>query len=697
MKKYASSLVLGVILAGCGGNGTDSSSNMGDRNSTDSTSNIAVGYYVDSAVSGVSYSCGNQHGVTDSEGKFTFEMGSECHFYINNIPFKMVSASELTDGITLQEKDVDVARFLQTLDSDGDPENGITISDEIAKVVKKVPVTDADFASLYTALTQNVGSYAGKAVTRAEAQAHLAHEVTPPITGRWDNVPVLARNQNGNSQLFMTSDADKLYLRLKSDANISSAVFFLDMDNSELSGFKTGSWPNAGFDYRVANNGLYRLEKDYSGKKVVDMHYDIINNSIEIAIDKSDIDYLAENIGITVFFPGDFSQRVPTDVKVPKFKDTFFDPNQIDTIPPVITLAGDNPMVLNVGDTFVEPGISATDVIDGPVTVETDISALDTSKPGFYSVIYTAVDLSGNRGKADRIVEVRGGTAPDSLEVKNLGALNDSVVINHQTGQVWSNDDRNETTTRGCFIFGSGVLREKLAGLMKNFCEKSDYAGFTDWRAPTPLELSKFTIRMKQEGKTPGMARKGCVRTLGVEEDNITVKAVWTHIKNQPGLIETEKLTPAGGRCVRGPIDRDSGTFLTREIGAQKDKVMVDTSKHLMWVNESISHKNACLAIHVDTDGYNTSKTFCSQLNFAGFNDWRDPTTEELSNFVVKTNEAYILPGYKAPCKALLARDANGSETSVSTRFDTSKPVGTASALKVPLTANIGLRCVRDN
>ena len=705
MKKYVSSLLIGFIVAGCGGGGggngmlPNNNTDDGNNTHTGTKKNTGVGYYVDSAVSGVSYSCGKQNGKTDTQGKFVFETGSGCEFSINNIPFKSVTASKLTDGVTIQEDDVKIARFLLTLDIDGVPENGITISDEVAKIVKKVPVTDADFAALYSALTQNVGNYAGKAVTRAEALAHLHHEVTPPpVTGRWDNVPILAQNSNGNSRLYVTSDADKLYLLLKSDANISSAVFFLDTDNSALTGFKTSSWPNAGFDYRVTSSGLYRLQKDFSGKKVADTQYNIINKSVEIVVDKSDFEYLAENTGIAVFFPGAVPQRVPVSADVANFKDSFFDPNQPDTVPPVITLTGANPLVLHVGDTFVEPGVSATDVIDGSVAVDTDISALDTSKPGFYSVIYTAVDVSGNIGNADRIVEVRGGNVPNSLEVKTLGAFNDSVVINHQTNQVWGNDNRGEDTTRGCYIFGTEVPYAQLADMMKTFCGKSNYAGFTDWRAPTPLELSKFTIRMQKENKTPGMARKGCIRILGVEEDNTTVKAVWTHIMNQPGLIETGNLTPSGGRCVRGPIDHDTGTFSIQEIGADKDKVMVDTSKHLMWVNESVEHKkNACLAIHAGTNEYDTSKTFCSQLNFAGFSDWRDPTSAELSNFIIKTNEAYLLPGYLAPCKALLARDSDGTEKSVSTRFDTTKPIGTVSPLAIPLTSNIGLRCVRDN
>ena len=77
-----------------------------------------------------------------------------------------------------------------------------------------------------------------------------------------------------------------------------------------------------------------------------------------------------------------------------------------DTTPPVITLKGDNPVILTVGDTYVEPGATATDDRDGNVSV-TVSGNVDTKTPGKYTVTYRAVDAAGNDASATRTVIVK--------------------------------------------------------------------------------------------------------------------------------------------------------------------------------------------------------------------------------------------------------------------------------------------------
>ncbi len=88
-------------------------------------------YYIDSLVSGVYYTCGSVGsitGVTGEDGSFTFEVGESCTFYLGEIELRNVDSGLLEDGKGVYESDVEIARILQSLDSDGDPDNGITIS-----------------------------------------------------------------------------------------------------------------------------------------------------------------------------------------------------------------------------------------------------------------------------------------------------------------------------------------------------------------------------------------------------------------------------------------------------------------------------------------------------------------------------------------------------------------------------------------
>lgn len=82
-----------------------------------------------------------------------------------------------------------------------------------------------------------------------------------------------------------------------------------------------------------------------------------------------------------------------------------------DTTPPVITLSGANPLTLTQGDTYNEPGVSATDAGDGSVTV-TISGTVDTSTVGTYTRTYSAADAAGNTATATRTVNVI--LAPDT-------------------------------------------------------------------------------------------------------------------------------------------------------------------------------------------------------------------------------------------------------------------------------------------
>ena len=69
-----------------------------------------------------------------------------------------------------------------------------------------------------------------------------------------------------------------------------------------------------------------------------------------------------------------------------------------DTIAPLITLLGNNPLALFVGGTYSEPGYSATDNIDGNITagVLVDSSAVNINLAGNYAVTYNVSDAAGN-------------------------------------------------------------------------------------------------------------------------------------------------------------------------------------------------------------------------------------------------------------------------------------------------------------
>jgi len=105
--------------------------------------------------------------------------------------------------------------------------------------------------------------------------------------------------------------------------------------------------------------------------------------------------------------PGSYdgSEFVETD---PTLNVIPIEEDEEDTEAPIITLHGDNPMYLYVGDAYEEPGYEAFDNVDGDLTDEVVVTGdVDTSTPGDYTLVYTVTDSSGNEGRAERHVIVQ--------------------------------------------------------------------------------------------------------------------------------------------------------------------------------------------------------------------------------------------------------------------------------------------------
>jgi hypothetical protein len=79
-----------------------------------------------------------------------------------------------------------------------------------------------------------------------------------------------------------------------------------------------------------------------------------------------------------------------------------------DTAAPVITLAGANPLTLDCGAAFSDPGATALDACDGTVTVTSDAGEINTNFPATYEVTYTALDSAGHTATSVRSVVVSG-------------------------------------------------------------------------------------------------------------------------------------------------------------------------------------------------------------------------------------------------------------------------------------------------
>jgi len=86
---------------------------------------------------------------------------------------------------------------------------------------------------------------------------------------------------------------------------------------------------------------------------------------------------------------------------------------------PVISISGNNPATVDIGDAYVDLGATVTDNVDHNLGihssldgVEVDAIQLDTSVAGEHTIIYRATDQAGNVGEATRTVHVVDPTPP---------------------------------------------------------------------------------------------------------------------------------------------------------------------------------------------------------------------------------------------------------------------------------------------
>ena len=118
--------------------------------------------------------------------------------------------------------------------------------------------------------------------------------------------------------------------------------------------------------------------------------------------------------------------------------------------PPVITLDGDNPMTLEVGTAYVEPGATALDDDEGDLTNQIQISgAVDENQLGQSNIVYTVEDINGNITSATRVVNVVDTTPPvlvlDDTSIITI-EVNSPEYVNQTTFTYSDNYDQNLTS-----------------------------------------------------------------------------------------------------------------------------------------------------------------------------------------------------------------------------------------------------------
>lgn len=138
---------------------------------------------------------------------------------------------------------------------------------------------------------------------------------------------------------------------------------------------------------------------------------------------------------------------------------------------PTIVLDGDDPMEIILGDTWTDPGFTATDDEDGDISanVVVDDTDVDTDEIGEYEVSYTVSDDAGNVGTTTRVVRVVMGKSTylgiysvhEICDMDGDGIYGEADVdyeINDYTVTISAGGDPDELLFENFGAYGTGVV-----------------------------------------------------------------------------------------------------------------------------------------------------------------------------------------------------------------------------------------------
>ena len=107
--------------------------------------------------------------------------------------------------------------------------------------------------------------------------------------------------------------------------------------------------------------------------------------------------------------------------------------NVNDFTAPIITLSGSDPMSIELGAAFADPGASANDNIDGIITANIVVTgSVDSNTAGSYTLSYNVSDTAGNAATTlTRTINIADSAAP-------IITLNGDSTVNHQQGTIYT-------------------------------------------------------------------------------------------------------------------------------------------------------------------------------------------------------------------------------------------------------------------
>jgi len=177
-------IVILALLSACGGGGSSESVTpvAVAAPAPVATPTTYTGVFIDSPVENLRYSTESESGTTNAAGEFNYQIDEAITFSIGDIEFPPVMASDFVTPLNIfstedinQTSVVNMLRLLQSLDIDGDANNGIQLSEVSHELAASIIVdfTSDEFEQQVADLVSMSNGYYAQLISVEQAVYHF--------------------------------------------------------------------------------------------------------------------------------------------------------------------------------------------------------------------------------------------------------------------------------------------------------------------------------------------------------------------------------------------------------------------------------------------------------------------------------------------------------------------------------------------
>ncbi len=261
----------------------------------------------------------------------------------------------------------------------------------------------------------------------------------------------------------------------------------------------------------LLGESVVEVELDTSYEDAGATATDAVDGSVEVVTTGS-VDTSAAATYILTYTATDTAGNSSTATRTVKVKDV---------TAPVITVAGTNPVTIELGDTYADEGATA----DGGETV-TSSGTVDTFTVGSYTITYSATDAAGNTGTATRTVNVQDTTAP-VITVSGDNPASVDLNTTYTDAGASATDLSGEIT-----VISSGTVDTSIVGTYTITYSATDESGNT---ATATREVIVEEPRVVTYNVTATYNGSYAYIISGVSKPDLTLEVGVTYVFNYPG------------------------------------------------------------------------------------------------------------------------------------------------------------------